>query len=74
LNFPIGAAAKNLGIRPDTLLEAANAGRVPFTWGLTQKGQPQRLFSEDTLDQYKRRQRARLLARLAVLDDSKELV
>ena len=65
----IKPAAELLGIRQDSLLNAARAGWIPFRWGDTPRGQKQRLFALDDLRAYAQRQRERVHARLAKLDE-----
>jgi len=64
----ISSAARLLGIRPDSLLIAAQAGRINFTWGADLRGQKTRLFDPQDIEMYRERVREKLRARLAKLD------
>lgn len=63
-------AAEYISVRQDTLDRVAKNGRIPWSWGVDPlTGCKQRMFQIDDLNAYRDRQRERLTARLAQLDE-----
>ena len=65
-DLTIKPAAAFLGIRVDSLLNAARAGWVECEWR-EHNGQQVRMFRRDVLEAYREKQRAKAQARLATL-------